>query len=136
DGMDLQFASCSFTFATVCMSMMDMGDSGSGLSEAGRVLRPGGFLPFSILHPCFVPPHRRVLREPDGTTRAIEIGGYFDATDGRIETFQFENVPEEERQNGGAVPCSPVSPDVERVGPPHRQGRAGHRTLWRTACQR
>src|SRR5439155_21719261 len=32
-------------------------------------LRPGGFLQFSILHPCFVPPHRRVLREPDGTTR-------------------------------------------------------------------
>jgi hypothetical protein len=29
----------------------------------------------SILHPCFVPPHRRVLREPDGTTRAIEIAG-------------------------------------------------------------
>ena len=45
-----------------------------------------------------VPPHRRVLREPNGTTRAIEIGGYFDTTDGRIDTFRFENVPEEERQ--------------------------------------
>src|SRR5205807_8463385 len=97
DGMDLQFASCSFTFATVCMSMMDMGDSGSGLSEAGRVLRPGGFLQFSILHPCFVPPHRRVSREPNGTTRAIEIGGYFDATDGRIDTLWFERAPQEER---------------------------------------
>ena len=35
--------------------------------------------------------------EPDGTTRAIEVGGYFDATDGKIETFRFENAPQEER---------------------------------------
>jgi hypothetical protein len=34
-----------------------------------------------------VPPHRRVLRNPDRTTRAIEIAGYFDAIDGRIDTF-------------------------------------------------
>jgi hypothetical protein len=65
--------------------------------EAARVLRPGGFLQFSILHPCFVPPYRRVLREPDGTTRAIDIGGYFDATDGRIDTFWLTNAPQEER---------------------------------------
>ena len=61
-------------------------------------MRPGGFLQFSILHPCFVPPHRRVFREPDGTTRAIEIAGYFDATDGRIDTWWLTNVPQEERE--------------------------------------
>ena len=98
DGTDLPFASGSFDFATAFMSMMDMADQGGALCEAARVLRPGGFLQFSILHPCFVPPHRRVLREPSGTTRAIEVSAYFDATDGRIDTFRFENVPEEERQ--------------------------------------
>jgi SAM-dependent methyltransferase len=98
DATDLPFASASFDFATAFMSMMDMANHGAALCEAARVLRPGGFLQFSILHPCFVPPHRRVLREPNGTTRAIEIGGYFDATDGRIDTFRFENLPEEERQ--------------------------------------
>jgi hypothetical protein len=77
--------------------MMDMVDQGRALCEAARVLRPGGFLQFSILHPCFVPPHRRVLRDPDGTTRAIEIAGYFDATDGRIDTFWLTTVPQEER---------------------------------------
>ena len=98
DATNLPFASGSFDFATAFMSLMDMADHGAALREAARVLRPGGFLQFSILHPCFVPPHRRVLREANGTTRAIEVGGYFDATDGRIDTFRFENVPQEERQ--------------------------------------
>ena len=98
DATDMPFASSSFDFATAFMSMMDMADHGAALCEAARVLRPGGFLQFSILHPCFVPPHRKVLREPDGATRAIEIGGYFDATDGRIDTFRFENLPQEEHR--------------------------------------
>jgi SAM-dependent methyltransferase len=98
DATGLPFATGSFDFATAFMSMMDMADHGAALCEAARVLRPSGFLQFSILHPCFVPPHRRVLREPDRRTRAIEVGGYFDATDGRIDTFRFENLPEEERQ--------------------------------------
>lgn len=99
DAADMPFASGAFDFATAFMSMMDMADPGAALRETARVLRPGGFLQFSILHPCFVPPYRKVLREPDGTTRAIEIGGYFDATDGRIDTFRFQNLPEEERQS-------------------------------------
>jgi SAM-dependent methyltransferase len=99
DATDLPFGSGSFDFATAFMSMMDMADHGRALCEAARVLRPGGFLQFSILHPCFVPPHRRVLRNPDRTTRAIEIAGYFDATDGRIDTFWLTNAPQEEREN-------------------------------------
>lgn len=98
DATDLPFASNAFDFATAFMSMMDMADQGRALREAARVLRPGGFLQFSILHPCFVPPHRRVLRESNGTTRAIEIGGYFDTTEGRIDTFWLTNVPREERE--------------------------------------
>jgi SAM-dependent methyltransferase len=97
DAADLPFASGSFDFATAFMSMMDMADQAGVLREAARVLRPGGFLQFSILHPCFNPPHRRVLREPNGTTRAIEIGGYFDTIDGRIDTFWMTNAPKEER---------------------------------------
>src|ERR1700741_3403853 len=83
DATDLPFVSASFDFATAFMSMMDMANHGGALCEAARVLRPGGFLQFSLLHPCFVPPHRRVLREPVGTTRAIEVCGHLDATYGR-----------------------------------------------------
>jgi SAM-dependent methyltransferase len=76
---------------------MDMADQPRAVQEAQRVLRPGGFLQFSILHPCFVPPHRRAVREADGATRAVEIGGYFDTTDGRVESWWFRTLSREER---------------------------------------
>ncbi|HTZ38396.1 MAG TPA: class I SAM-dependent methyltransferase [Stellaceae bacterium] len=97
DATNLPFAPGAFDFATAFMSLMDMADHSAGLREAARVLRPGGFLQFSILHPCFAPPHRRVLRDADGTTRAIEVAGYFDATDGRIDSFWMTDAPPEER---------------------------------------
>ena len=98
DATNLPFGSSSFDFATAFMSMMDMAEQDVALHEAARILRPGGFLQFSILHPCFVPPHRRVLRNPDGATRAIEVGGYFDTIDGRIDTFWMTNAPPGERE--------------------------------------
>jgi hypothetical protein len=77
---------------------MDVPDQAAALAEARRVMRPGGFLQFSILHPCFVPLHRRVLRNPDGTTRAIELAGYFDTAEGRVDTFWFSTLPRQERE--------------------------------------
>lgn len=60
-----------------------------------------GFLQFSILRPCFVPPHRRMLREADGTTvRAIEVAGYFDVIDGRVDRWWFGAASQEERACG------------------------------------
>ena len=97
DGTALSYAECTFDFVTAFMALMDMPDQGQALQEAQRVLRPGGFLQFSILHPCFVPPHRKVLREADRSVRAVEVAGYFDAIDGRIETWWFTSVPPEER---------------------------------------
>ena len=120
DATDLPFGQGSFDFATAFMSIMDMADQRRALREAARVLRPSGFLQFSLLHPCFVPPHRRVLRNPDRTTRAIEIAGYFDATDGRIDTFWFDQRASGGTRKDRAVPRSPVPQDLERVGRPHR----------------
>ena len=99
DGMTLPFSPDSFDFATAFMSLMDMSDHTRALQEAHRVLRDGGFLQFSILHPCFVPPYRKVLREADGSVRAIEIGGYFDSDQGKVETWWFSTLPAEERQH-------------------------------------
>jgi SAM-dependent methyltransferase len=97
DAQILSFADNSFDFVTAFMSLMDMPCPDRALREAARVLRPAGFLQFSILHPCFSPPHRRVLRDANGDVRAIEVGRYFDAIDGEVETWWFSTVPEDER---------------------------------------
>jgi SAM-dependent methyltransferase len=97
DAACLPFAGEAFDFVSAFMSLMDMPDHAAVLTEAHRVLRFGGFLQFSILHPCFAPPHRRVLREPDGRTRAVEVAGYFDDVDGRVDRWWFSEAPPEER---------------------------------------
>ncbi|WP_342361043.1 class I SAM-dependent methyltransferase [Terrarubrum flagellatum] len=98
DGAALPFADESFDFATAFMSLMDMPDQQRVLIETRRVLKPGGFLQFSILHPCFVPPHRKTLRDEKGDCYAIEIAEYFSENDGRIETWWFSTLPREERE--------------------------------------
>ncbi|MGE7418853.1 methyltransferase domain-containing protein [Methylobacterium tarhaniae] len=97
DATNLPFENCSFDFATAFMSFMDIPDQAASLRETHRVLRPGGFLQFSILHPCFVPAHRKVIRDDEGNATAIEIGGYFDRIDGRIDTLWFSALPDDMR---------------------------------------
>ncbi len=96
DGLGLPFGDATFDFATAFMSVMDMPDIAQVLREMARVLRPGGFFQFSITHPCFSPPHRRNLKNPDGTTRAIEVGDYY-AEGLRTETWLFSAAPAEVR---------------------------------------
>ena len=80
--VELPFKAGEFDFTTGVMSFMDIPEIGLVLKEAFRVLKPGGFLQFSITHPCFDTPHRVKLHNPDGTTKAYEIGGYFKVLDG------------------------------------------------------
>jgi SAM-dependent methyltransferase len=97
DSMALPFADASFDFATAFMSLMDMPNQHAVLGQAQRVLRPGGFLQFSILHPCFVPPRRRNIRDAEGVPRAVEVADYFEETNGAVETWWFSSLPAEER---------------------------------------
>ena len=98
DGTNLPFPAERFAFVVAFMSLMDIPDQQRVVQEAQRVLRPGGFLQFSITHPCFDPPHRKVLRDPAGIPRAIEVAGYFDCIDGRVDRWWFGTVPREERE--------------------------------------
>jgi ubiquinone/menaquinone biosynthesis C-methylase UbiE len=92
--VELPFADSSFDFAMACMSLMDIPETERVLAEAFRVLRPGGFLQFSILHPCFNPPHRRACRDEDRVAYALEVGDYFVDARGRIDEWYFGGAPE------------------------------------------
>ncbi|HWB97405.1 MAG TPA: class I SAM-dependent methyltransferase [Bryobacteraceae bacterium] len=93
--LQLPFAVSQFDFVTAVMSLMDIPTPENALREIHRVLRPGGFLQFSITHPCFSTPYRRLLRTAQGTPYAVEVGRYFERTDGRIERWLFSAAPAE-----------------------------------------
>ena len=91
----LPFADGAFDFATGFMSFMDVPETDRVLAEAFRVLRPAGFLQFSIGHPCFDTPHRRNLRDASGRTYAIEVGDYFRNLEGEVTEWLFSAAPPE-----------------------------------------
>ena len=93
--VELPFPDGEFEFATAFMSLMDMPDQALALREIHRVLRAGGFLQFSIMHPCFFPPHRRLLRDPRHSAYAVEVGRYFDRVDGQIDRWLFSAAPDD-----------------------------------------
>lgn len=78
DATILPFKDCTFDLAVAFMSFMDMENPDKALKEAFRVVKPGGFFQFSIVHPCFTPPHSRWLRDSEGHTYAREVGKYFE----------------------------------------------------------
>lgn len=98
DAARLPFRDDAFDFATAFMSLMDMADAPGAVREAARVLKPGGFLQFSILHPCFVPPTRRSVRDAEGHVRAVEVADYFREADGSVEEWCFSTLSAEERR--------------------------------------
>ena len=93
----LPFEDAAFDVATGFMSFMDVPETERVIAEAFRVLRGGGFLQFSIAHPCFDTPHRRNLRDARGRTYAIEVGEYFRNLDGEVDEWLFKAAPEEAR---------------------------------------
>jgi ubiquinone/menaquinone biosynthesis C-methylase UbiE len=91
DAEGLPLHDASFDFVTAFMSLMDTPHPERALAEAARVLKPGGFLQFSITHPCFQ--HLRVLRKGEPA-----IGDdYFEPADGVLEEWSFSAAPDEVR---------------------------------------
>src|SRR5918997_968147 len=89
----LPFDAASFDFATAFMSLMDIPETERVLAEVLRVLCPGGFLQFSIEHPCFETPHRKSLRDETGSAYAREVGDYFHRLNGDVEEWIFSAAP-------------------------------------------
>jgi SAM-dependent methyltransferase len=96
--VELPFADTTFDFATGFMSFMDVPETDRVLAEAYRVLKPDGFLQFSITHPCYDTPYRRNLRDEKGLTYAIEVGDYFRTLQGDVTEWLFRAAPAEVRE--------------------------------------
>ncbi len=96
--VELPFGQETFDFATGFMSFMDIPETDRVLAEAYRVLKPGGFLQFSITHPCFDTPHRRNLRDERGLTYALEVGDYYHNLEGDVLEWIFGETPDEVKQ--------------------------------------
>ena len=97
DGTTLPFPNRSFDAATAFMSMMYMPDPAATLAEIARVLRPGGWLQFSITHPVTSIPRRQWIDDADGRRSMLAIGGYFDEGE-MVDRWIFGAAPTEMRE--------------------------------------
>jgi SAM-dependent methyltransferase len=96
DGAVLPFRAASFDAVTAFMSVMDVGDPEGTLREMARVLRPGGFAQFSVVHPTTSTRIRRWVDDEQGRRHALAIGDYF--FEGPVtETWIFSATPPEMR---------------------------------------
>lgn len=91
----LPFADETFDFATSFMCLMDMPEPERALREAYRVIQRGGFLQFSITHPCFQTPLWNWISDENVNKLGVICGEYFDQKPGRIAEWIFGAVPSE-----------------------------------------
>ncbi len=57
------------------MALMDIPDLAPTLSSVARILRPGGWFAFAIIHPCYNPAQSGEMGSPEGVVRTVR--GYF-----------------------------------------------------------
>ncbi|WP_442504136.1 class I SAM-dependent methyltransferase [Marinivivus vitaminiproducens] len=103
---DTGFPEASFDAALSTMALMDGPDFEGAMHEAYRLVRPGGFIAFSISHPCFITPDLQWQEDDEGRRIALRVSRYFDRTD-FTEHWRFGSRPKEEDVTPFAVPRFP-----------------------------
>lgn len=92
DSLRIPYPADAFDFATAFLSLAEMPDHSQALHEVARILLPGGFFQFTILHPCFVPPHHRVLRDKQRNIVGVEIARSQAPANGSIDNDRLHEA--------------------------------------------
>lgn len=92
--VELPFNDNAFDFAIATMSFMDIAETEQVIKEAWRILKPSGFLQFSISHPCFMTPRWEWVYDVIGQRIAMKCGDYFQELNGQITEWIFGSTPE------------------------------------------
>jgi len=95
NALSLPFRDSSFDFIMATMSLMDMPNQDIAFREAFRVLKGGGFLQFSITHPCFQTVGMRWIKDETGRKVAMACGDYFFPPEEWIDEWTFGAAPAE-----------------------------------------
>ena len=88
----MPFPNGSFDLVISTLALMDGPDLPGAMREAHRLLRPGGTLAFSVLHPCHITPGLRWERDGDGRTTGLVVDRYRDRTP-FTERWRFGDRP-------------------------------------------
>lgn len=91
------FKDGDFDFAVATMSLMDIPETRQVIKEAWRIIKQGGFLQFSINHPCFSTPKWEWIHDEKGRPVSLKCGDYFRELNGQIEEWMFGAAPDQLR---------------------------------------
>jgi SAM-dependent methyltransferase len=93
----------SFDAAVSTMALMDGPDFSGAMREIARVVRAGGMIAYSILHPCFATKGAGWINDDDGRAIKFTAADYFDSTNW-VERWKFSSAPQPQEIEPFAVP--------------------------------
>jgi len=93
----------SFDAVVSTMALMDGPDFPGAMREIARVLRPGGSLAYSILHPCFATKGMGWVRDDSGRAIKFTVADYFN-DEAWIERWKFGHAPNASQVEEFGVP--------------------------------
>lgn len=92
-----------FDAAISTMAFMDGPDFPAAMREIARVIRRGGTLAFSVLHPCFATKGFGWLRDDSGRAVKFTVANYFN-DEAWIDRWKFGHAPNAEQVEEFAIP--------------------------------
>jgi ubiquinone/menaquinone biosynthesis C-methylase UbiE len=93
----------SFDAAVSTMALMDGPDFPGAMREIARVVRPGGMVAYSVLHPCFATRGIGWINDEEGRAVKFTVADYFDTTNW-IDRWKFSNAPDAAEAEPFAIP--------------------------------